>query len=41
MLKSFYKSRFVLTCYTSSGDIVSKMYVLTGKDSDTVINKNI
>lgn len=40
MLKSLYKSRFVLTCYTSSGHIISKLYVLTGKYSDMVINKN-
>lgn len=40
MLKSFYKSRFVLTCYTNSGHVISKLCALTGKDSDTVINKN-
>lgn len=41
MLKSLYKSRFVFTFYTSSGHIISKPYVLTGKDSNMVINKNI
>lgn len=41
MLKSFYTSRFVFTFYTSSGHVISKPYILTGKDSDMVINKNI
>lgn len=41
MLKSLRKSRFVFTFYTSSGHIISKPYVLIGKDSDMVINKNI
>lgn len=40
MLISFYKSRFVITYCTSSGHIISKLYALTGKDSDMVINKN-
>lgn len=39
-LKSSYKSRFALTCFTSSGHIISKLYALTEKDSSMVSNKN-
>lgn len=40
MLILFFKSKLVLIHHTSSGHVISKLYALTGKDSDTVINKN-
>lgn len=39
MLILFFKSKLVLIHHTSSGHVISKLYALTGKDSDTVINK--
>lgn len=40
MLILFFKSKLVRIHHTSSGHVNSKLYALTGKDSDTVINKN-